>query len=64
MENLRGWVEEADWQVLVTCRDCGWDVVQLVRGDPDEHVRCFSCERKHVYRISDRLLRLALADAN
>jgi transcription elongation factor Elf1 len=54
----------ADWRVLFTCQVCGSDVVRLVRGDPDEHVRCDVCESKHVQRISDRLLRMALSNAD
>jgi hypothetical protein len=50
------------WNVLSSCRDCGSDVLQLVRSNPDEHVRCLSCEATHVLAVSDRLLHLALTD--
>ncbi len=52
------------WRVLYTCTDCNVDVVRLVRGNPDEVVRCFGCEWTHVRSVSDRLLRSALLDAN
>jgi hypothetical protein len=59
--------EDADsrwstWRVLFSCADCGSDVLQFVRVNPDEHLRCDPCEARHVRNVSDRLLRLALRD--
>jgi len=56
------WSTAPCWKVLFTCLDCGSDVLQVVRSNPDEHVRCGPCEVHHVRIVSDRLLRLALHD--
>jgi len=50
------------WTVLFTCLDCGSDVLQTIRTNPDEQVRCTPCEVRHVRHVSDRLLRLAMDD--
>ncbi|MBV8719096.1 MAG: hypothetical protein JO020_30230 [Chloroflexi bacterium] len=56
------WSSASRWTVLFTCCVCGSDVLQVVRSNPDEYVRCVRCEERHVRQVSDRLLSLALND--
>ena len=61
-DEISQWASRDFWRILFTCSDCEVDVTRLVRGNPDEVVRCLSCEWSHVRRVSDRLLDLALSD--
>jgi hypothetical protein len=60
------WSMGPHWTVLFTCCGCGSDVLQVIRSNPDELVRCAPCETqlrcptvalKHCQRQAGRVIR-------
>jgi len=48
------------WNVSFSCRDCRSSTSRVVRNHPEEVSRCLVCERRHVRKVSQRVLELAL----